>query len=39
VREKILIIEDDTKISYLVEIYLEKDGFRSECHRIAATTE
>jgi DNA-binding response OmpR family regulator len=36
VREKILIIKDDTKISDLVELYLEKDGFRGECHRIAS---
>jgi len=27
-REKILIIEDDEKISDLVRLYLEKDGFR-----------
>ena len=27
-REKILIIEDDIKISDLVKLYLEKDGFR-----------
>jgi len=27
-REKILIIEDDAKISDLVKLYLEKDGFK-----------